>query len=131
MAKKIENIYDCLKARVLLDQVADKWTLLIMGVLSNGPTRFNQIKKKVEGISQKTLTQTLRKLERNGLIERTVIDDVQLGVEYSLTSLGDSLSTPFEAVFDWVMKNSGSIETAQKKFDTRLKKQQKVAMHAQ
>lgn len=119
MAKKIENIYECLKARVLLDQVADKWTLLILGSLSNGPVRFNQIKRKIEGISQKTLTQTLRKLERNGIVKRVIIDDVQLGVEYSLTALGESMSKPCEAIFEWVLKHEGAIQSAQKKFDSR------------
>jgi DNA-binding HxlR family transcriptional regulator len=122
MAKKIENIYECLKARVLLDQVADKWTLLILGSLANGPVRFNQIKRTVAGISQKTLTQTLRKLERNGLIERVILDGLPLGVEYSLTSLGESLQTPFEAVFQWIGHYSHAIEAAQKKFDNQPKR---------
>lgn len=117
MAKKIDNIYDCLQVRLLLDQVADKWAILVLSYLSKGPARFNQIKKTLDGVSQKSLTQCLRKLERNGLIGRRVLDGKVLGVEYNITALGESLSTPFAAVFDWLKENSQKIEKAQKKFD--------------
>ena len=126
MAKKIDNIFECLKARVLLDQVADKWAMLVMGTLSRGPSRFNQIKKTVQGVSQKSLTECLRKLERNGLVARKILEDVYLGVEYSLTPLGTSLRNPLETVFTWVAENTATIEKAQKKFDSGRAKKMSV-----
>jgi DNA-binding HxlR family transcriptional regulator len=117
MGKKIENIHDCLKSKILLDQLADKWTMLALGTLNSGPVRFNQLKKTLNGVSQKSLTQCLRKLERSGLIERTVLDGKVLGVEYSITDLGESLSEPFDAVFTWIAKNAHKIEKAEARFD--------------
>lgn len=123
MGKKIENIHECLKSRIVLDQLTDKWTMLVLGVLNNGPARFNQLKKALGGVSQKSLTQCLRKLERSGLVQRTVLDGNVLGVEYSITDLGESLSEPFDAVFAWISKNAVKIEKSEAKFDeVRAKK---------
>ena len=120
---KIENIYDCLKVRTVLDHIMDKWSVLVVGLLSSQPRRFNQIKKEISGVSQKSLTHCLRNLERSGLIERTVIDGAVLGVEYSLTSLGESMHEPMSHLFILVCDNTQKIDKAQKKFDERKVKQ--------
>src|SRR3546814_20197774 len=75
--------------RPILDQVADKWSMMILTVLER-PTRFNEIKRQLEGVTQRVLTQTLRRLERSGLVERRILPTSPVGVEYSLTSLGAS-----------------------------------------
>lgn len=117
MSKKNHNIYECLQVRMLLEQISDKWAILVLSYLAKGPARFNQIKKTLDGVSQKSLTQCLRKLERNGLISRTVIDGKVLGVEYGITELGESVNIPFTAVFEWIKESSPKVEKAQKKFD--------------
>ena len=87
-------------SRLLVDQIADKWTILILGALCRrgGSSRFNAILRDVAGLSQKTLTQCLRKLERNGVIERRVLDTAPIGVEYAITPLGHTLRAPFQAL---------------------------------
>lgn len=122
MAKKITKVEDCLTMQSLLDEIADKWSVLVMGIISDSPKRFNQIKKSLDGVSQKSLTQCLRRLERNGLINRTIIDGSVLGVEYELTDLGHSLQRPFSALFGWVTLNGVKMEEAQKVFDKKYKK---------
>ena len=82
---------DCPTRRVL-DRVADKWTVLILGLLARKPTRFNELRRAIDGISQKMLAQTLRTLERDGLVNRKVIATVPVTVEYSITALGRTLS---------------------------------------
>lgn len=84
---------DC-PSRIILDQIADKWSMMVLEVLRE-PRRFNAIKRRLDGVTQRVLTQTLRKLERNGMVKRRVLDGRVLGVEYSLTPLGESLQGPF------------------------------------
>lgn len=84
---------DC-PSRPILDQIADKWSMMVLAVLEK-PHRFNEIKRRLEGVTQRVLTQTLRRLERNGMIERRVLPTSPVGVEYSLTPLGESLREPF------------------------------------
>jgi DNA-binding HxlR family transcriptional regulator len=103
--------------RLLLDQLADKWTILVLASVCDGPTRFNEIKRRVAGVSQKTLTQCLRKLERNGLLKRTVLPSTPLGVEYAVTPLGRTLSKPFDALCEWTATYMPEIKEAQRKFD--------------
>ncbi len=122
MAKRLIKQQDCQTMGQMLHEVADKWTLLVMGHLGNGPSRFNQIKKTVQGISQKSLSQCLRRLERNGLVKRTIIDENVLGVEYELTSLGNSLNTPFSALFDWMNEHGEKMERAQEDFDAKKRR---------
>jgi DNA-binding HxlR family transcriptional regulator len=105
--------------RILLDQLADKWSILILGELCDGPVRFNEIKRCVSGLSQKTLTQCLRRLERNGLVARRVLTLGPLGVEYALTPLGRSLTAPFEALFTWAEDHMSEMLNAQANFDER------------
>jgi len=91
---------DC-PSRQVLDRIADKWTALIIRVLADGTHRFGQLQRRVGGISQKMLTQTLRELERDGLVERTVHPVVPPHVEYRLTPLGRSLRQPLDAICAW------------------------------
>jgi DNA-binding HxlR family transcriptional regulator len=107
--------------RLLLDQVADKWTILILEVLcgSDGKARFNALRRQIDGISQKTLTQCLRRLERNGAIERAVLDTAPIGVEYTITPLGYTLEVPFKALKDWAEAYLPEVEEAQHRFDSR------------
>ncbi|MFI0242636.1 winged helix-turn-helix transcriptional regulator [Streptomyces sp. NPDC016845] len=108
---------DC-PSRPILDQIADKWSMMVMALLER-PTRFNELKRNLEGITQRVLTQTLRRLERNGMIKRTVLPTSPVGVEYSLTPLGESLREPFGRLYDWTVEHSGEIQKCQRAYDTR------------
>ena len=104
----------------LIGRVADKWTMLILEVLDeHGELRFTRIGELVPGISQKMLTQTLRQMERDGLVIRTVHPVVPPKVEYRLTSLGDSLGEAFCGVWIWAARNLSEIEAARIAFDRR------------
>ncbi|PYE85488.1 winged helix-turn-helix transcriptional regulator [Pseudoroseicyclus aestuarii] len=106
--------------RALFSEIADKWSMMILHVLDEGPQRFNYIKRQLEGISQKSLTQTLRKLERNGLVHREVIASSPVAVRYEITPLGRSLQSPFRALYRWTYENLGAVETARQAYDQRL-----------
>lgn len=105
--------------RLLLDQLADKWSLLVLRAFCGGPepVRFNEIKRRVQGVSQKTLTQCLRRLERNGILERRVVTAAPLGVEYSITPLGNTLAEPFGVMQRWAEKHLSEVHEAQARFD--------------
>jgi DNA-binding HxlR family transcriptional regulator len=107
--------------RVLLDQIAGQWHLLILSALCDheGKARFNALKRAVPGISQKTLTQCLRQLERSGLVARRILTDSPLGVEYSFTALGDTLEAPITALYNWTRQYSAAVRTAQESYDAR------------
>jgi DNA-binding HxlR family transcriptional regulator len=106
-------------SRPILDQIADKWSLMVMGVLDR-PTRFNELKRQLDGVTQRVLTRTLRRLERNGLVQRTVLPTSPVGVEYSLTPLGESLREPFGHLYAWTVEHGTQIERAQQAFDHRI-----------
>ena len=106
----------------LIGRVADKWTMLILEVLAeNGELRFTRISERVEGISQKMLTQTLRQMERDGLLTRTIYPVVPPRVEYKLTELGLTLGGAFCGVWVWAAENLKQIEQARRDFDERVK----------
>jgi DNA-binding HxlR family transcriptional regulator len=105
--------------RVVLDQIADKWAVLVLGALDDGPVRFNALKRRLAGISQKMLGQTLRDLERNGLVSRCAFATVPVTVEYSLTALGERLTERVNDLRVWAEKHIGQIVAAQKAFDGR------------
>lgn len=109
---------DC-PSRLLLDELADKWSVLILAALNDGPLRFNEIKRTLEGITQKALTQSLRRLERNGIVSRRVIETSPIAVEYNLTALGKSLKKPFKALYEWTVVNLPDVEAARLLFDTK------------
>ncbi|MGV8936273.1 MAG: winged helix-turn-helix transcriptional regulator [Allorhizobium sp.] len=106
-------------SRLLFDQIADKWSMMVMTVLDHGPVRFNAIKRQLEGITQKALTECLRRLERNGLVERRVIPSSPVGVEYEITPLGRTLQPPFKALYAWTVEHMQSVEEARCDFDGR------------
>jgi len=108
-------------SKSLLEQVADKWTILILAALcrNGGKCRFNAIRREVSGLSQKTLTHCLRKLERNGILERRILDTAPIGVEYAMTPLGHTLKAPFEALYEWVELYLPHVEAARTRFDAR------------
>lgn len=106
----------------LIGRVADKWTMLILEVLiEKGTVRFTRLSEMVPGISYKMLTQTLRQMERQGLVARTVYPVVPPKVEYKLTQLGLTLSAAFCSVWMWAEKNLEAVEAARKQFDERVK----------
>ncbi|MEE1797679.1 MULTISPECIES: helix-turn-helix domain-containing protein [unclassified Streptomyces] len=109
---------DC-PSRPILDQIADKWSMMVMAVLDK-PTRFNEIKRRLEGVTQRVLTQTLRRLERNGMVTRRVLPTSPVGVEYSLTPLGESLREPFGRLYDWTVNNADEIRAHQRDYDQRV-----------
>lgn len=107
---------DC-AARVFFDQVANKWSVMILTLLNENTMRFNEMKRSMEGITHKALTQALRKMERNGLINRTVLPTSPVAVEYAITELGRSLQKPFSAMYDWAINHLELIEKAQEAYD--------------
>jgi DNA-binding HxlR family transcriptional regulator len=109
---------DC-ASRVLFDQIADKWSMMILTVLDNGPLRFNAIKRRLEGVTQKALTQCLRRLERNGLVQRRVIPVSPVAVEYEITPLGRTLQPPFRALYAWTIAHLPEVDRARSAFDDR------------
>ncbi len=100
------------RVRPVLDKIADKWTILILTVLCPRPSRFNAIKRRLDGITHKALADALKRLERNGLVTRTVLPTSPIGVEYAITPLGHSLREPFEALCAWALANSTAFEAA-------------------
>jgi len=110
---------DCRGVSEVLARVGDKWSVLIISSLGDGPRRFNEIKRMVGGISQRMLTLTLRGLERDGLVTRTVFPTIPPRVDYELTDLGRSLWKPVEALGTWAREHLPEIEAAKARFDKR------------
>lgn len=109
---------DC-PSRTILDQIGDKWSMMVLAVLVSRPHRFNAVKRRLEGVTQRVLTQTLRKLERNGMIRRRVLGGSPPGVEYALTPLGRSLQKPFAALHEWTLAHIDAIHKHQETYDRR------------
>jgi DNA-binding HxlR family transcriptional regulator len=116
LRQRVISAADC-PCRLLLDQIADKWSVLILAALKDGPMRFNMIKRSLEGITQKALTQSLRRLERNGIVARRVIPASPLAVEYRMTPLGHTLDEPFRALYAWTQDHLPQVEQARRAFD--------------
>lgn len=108
---------DACPTRLVLDRLADKWSLLILDRLRDGPLRFNALKRDIRRVTQKVLTQTLRKLERDGLIVRTVFATVPVTVEYALTPLGETLTQTVSALTHWAEHNMDAVLAAQAAYD--------------
>lgn len=106
--------------RELLDQILDKWSISVLAVLCDGPQRFSRLKTEIDGITQKSLSQTLRRLERNGMIHRRVIDTSPIAVEYRISDLGRTLEEPITALQEWATAFLSQVETARDAYDTRL-----------
>jgi DNA-binding HxlR family transcriptional regulator len=107
---------DC-PSRRILDRIGDRWTVLIVGALGDGEVRFSELRRRIEGISQKMLTQTLRGLERDGLVRRTVHPEVPVRVEYSLTEAGRTLREPLRALEEWSIAHLGDVSVSQDAYD--------------
>ena len=109
----------CQAVTSILSRVGDKWTVLVVMMLAGGPRRFNELKRLVGGVSQRMLTLTLRGLERDGLVTRTVFPTVPPQVEYALTPLGHSLRVPLEGLGTWAFAHLPAVEQARRTFDGR------------
>lgn len=105
--------------RRILDRIGDKWTVLVVGALGEDTLRFSEIRRRIEGISQKMLTQTLRGLEEDGLVTRTVTAEVPVRVEYHLTGAGQSLRAPLKALETWSIQHLGQVLDAQAAHQSR------------
>ncbi|MEC5320716.1 helix-turn-helix domain-containing protein [Brenneria populi subsp. brevivirga] len=110
----------CRATREILDRIGDKWSLYIIALLANGPLRFNELKRRIEGISQRMLTLTLRGLERDGLISRTIFATIPPRVDYALTALGTTLLVPVMALVNWANDNQRHIGDAHRRYDEKL-----------
>jgi DNA-binding HxlR family transcriptional regulator len=105
--------------RLVLDRIGDKWTVLVVLLLSDGSMRFSELRAHLGAVAPKVLTQTLRRIERDGLVTRRVYAEVPPRVEYTLTDLGRSLTRPIAAVADWAETHVGEITAAQAGYDAR------------
>jgi DNA-binding HxlR family transcriptional regulator len=110
---------DCRGVASVLARVGDKWSVFVIMQLGGGPRRFNELKRMIGGISQRMLTLTLRGLERDGLVTRTVFPTIPPRVDYELTDLGHGLSTPVKALGVWAHEHQPEIENARTRFDGR------------
>ena len=107
--------------RQLLDRISDKWVVLVLSLLERGPKRFSVLKREIEGISQKMLSQTLRALEQDGLLTRRAFPTVPVTVEYELTALGRSLNVALAPMIDWAVANMNRVLKARESFEKNLK----------
>lgn len=112
----------CPAVREVLNRVGDKWSVQIVSLLGDGPMRFSELRRSIEGISQRMLTLTVRGLERDGIITRTVFPEIPPRVEYELTKLGNTLLEPIQGLAEWAEKYRTSIQDAREKFDVKAKK---------
>jgi DNA-binding HxlR family transcriptional regulator len=109
----------CGQISQMLARISDKWTLLVVRALGKGPRRFNALKREVGEVSQKMLTATLRELEENGFVSRTVTPTMPPQVEYALTDLGRDLRNPVQALAEWVIENSSRMDAARVAYAAR------------
>ncbi|MBN3215067.1 winged helix-turn-helix transcriptional regulator [Pectobacterium polaris] len=114
-----ETQNECKAIAQVLDRIGDKWTVMVVGVISGGPQRFNTILRTIGGVSHRMLTLTLRGLERDGLVTRTIYPTIPPKVEYELTELGSSLIAPLKALSSWGIKHRPAIEEARSRYDAR------------
>ncbi len=113
------TLEECISVREILDRVGDRWSIYIVAQLREGPQRFNHLKRVIEGISQRMLTLTLRGLERDGLISRTVYPTKPPQVEYALTSLGESMAQALAVLLNWADEHRSEITRARAAYDER------------
>jgi DNA-binding HxlR family transcriptional regulator len=103
----------------ILNRIGDKWSVMIVGHLKRKTMRFNELRQAIGGISQRMLTLTLRNLERDGLVTRTVFPEIPPRVEYELTDLGRTLQAPLDALWNWAAEHQGEVQRARLDYDTR------------
>ncbi len=121
------NDEKCLATREVLDRVGDKWSVLVVALLGEGRRRFSELRRSIDGISQRMLTLTVRGLERDGLVKRTVHPTIPPRVEYELTELGRTLLVPIEALAEWAARNRAAIQASRHGFDARTARRAKAA----
>jgi DNA-binding HxlR family transcriptional regulator len=109
---------DC-EVRQILDRIADKWSLLVIELLERRTLRFTELRRRIDGISQRMLTVTLRQLERDGIVERTVYPVVPPRVDYALTPMGMTLYATIQSLVAWTERNQGGIAAARARYDAR------------
>ena len=107
----------CRTISTLLSRIGDKWTVLVVSTLGDGPRRFNELRREIPSVSQRMLTLTLRNLERDGIVSRAVTPTIPPRVDYALTELGHSLLRPVTALSEWALANVETIHSAQAQFD--------------
>ena len=107
------------KTRPVLENITNKWSILILTVLCSEPVRFNELRRRLDGITHKALSDALKRLERNGLVHRKVLPTSPVSVEYSLTLLAQTLQEPFSALYGWALEHGEEMERAQLMYDAR------------
>jgi DNA-binding HxlR family transcriptional regulator len=115
----VRSADDCQASREILDRVGDKWSIFIVVILNTGPKRFNELKRSIGIVSQRMLTLTLRGLERDGLVKRTVTPTIPPRVDYELTRLGYTLVSAIEPLVKWADRTRQAVEKARVRFDQR------------
>ncbi|WP_318363021.1 helix-turn-helix domain-containing protein [Enterobacter sp.] len=113
------NLKEVGKTRPVLENITNKWSILILTVLCSEPARFNELRRRLDGITHKALSDALKRLERNGLVHRKVLPTSPVSVEYSLTPLAKTLQEPFSALYDWALKHGPEVVRAQQEYDAR------------
>ncbi len=126
-SNKVEPEEDCRAISETLGRIGDKWTVLVVELLADGPVRFNELRRMIGNISQRMLTLTLRGLERDGLVTRTLYPTIPPRVDYELTKLGRTLREPLVAVADWARKHRPAIVEARKVFDAGVLRSPAIA----
>ena len=111
------DTFEIQRTRPILDQIANKWSVLILTVVCEKPSRFNEIMRRLDGITHKALAEALKRLQRNGLISREVLPTTPVGVEYRLTPLGMSLKEPFAVLYDWALTHGDELKRARAEYD--------------
>ncbi|THG31857.1 winged helix-turn-helix transcriptional regulator [Naasia lichenicola] len=119
-ALPLDPYVDGCPTRRILDLIGGRWTVLIVGALDDGPLRFSALLRRIEGISQKMLTQTLKALERDGLVQRTATLQVPVRVDYELTGPGRSLVGPLRALEEWSIDHYAGVRDAQEEYSARV-----------
>lgn len=118
--RALPDAYDAnCPSRQVLDRIADKWTTLVILLLKDEAKRFSELRHEIRGISPKMLTQTLRTLERDGLVSRTIYAEIPPRVEYRLTSLGATLCAPIAGILDWAEAHMDEVAESQGRYDSR------------
>ena len=113
------DVENCKAVVETLARIGDKWTVMVVGALSQGPIRYNEVRRRVEGISQRMLTLTLKGLEQDGFVTRTMFPTIPPRVDYELTELGRKLIVPLQALHDWVLENRPAMLAAREEFQRR------------
>jgi DNA-binding HxlR family transcriptional regulator len=117
--KDTKQSSNCAAMSDVLNRIGDKWSVMVVGILARGTLRFNELKREINGVSQRMLTLTLRNLERDGLVTRTIYPEIPPRVEYGLTELGRTLTGPINSLWDWSATNHQAIVAARNAYDDR------------